>query len=317
MSAQSLSSRAIIGEFYRTLEQDIGASWIPAISNLFTSDQEGETYRWLGMVPAMREWIGGRQAKGFRANGITIQNLHFEATLEVLVREMRRDKTGQVMVRVRELAQRANAHWAKLLSTLIANGASTVCYDGEYFFDTNHSEGDSGTQSNDLSVDISALPAAVHGSTTAPSVEEMQGSIMAAIQAIYGFKDDQGEPTNENARRFMVMVPPSLWTPAYQAVYSPLAGTLQSSLDQIRTGGLDIMPVVNSRLSAWTSQFVVFRADSEIKALIRQQETDIQIKAVAEGSELEFNEDKHHYGIDAWRNVGYGDWKAACMVTMA
>lgn len=316
MSAQGLSSRAIIGEFYKTLEQDIGASWIPTISNIFTSDQEGETYRWLGMVPAMREWIGGRQAKGFRTNGITISNLHFEATLEVLVREMTRDKTGQVMVRVRELAQRANAHWAKLLSSLIAAGASTVCYDGQYFFDTDHSEGDSGSQSNSISVDISALPGAVHGATTAPSTEEMQGSVMAAIQAIYGFKDDQGEPTNENARRFLVMVPPSLWTPAYQAVYSPLAGTLQSSLDQIRTGGLDIVPVVNSRLSAWTANFAVFRTDSEVKPLIRQQETDIQIKAVAEGSELEFNEDKHHYGIDAWRNVGYGDWKAACLVTM-
>jgi len=74
--------------------------------------------------------------------------------------------------------------------------------------------------------------------------------------------------------------------------------------------------VVNSRLSAWTANFAVFRTDSEIKPLIRQQETDIQVKAIAEGSELEFNEDKHHYGIDAWRNVGYGDWKAACLVTM-
>lgn len=187
------------------------------------------------------------------------------------------------MVRVRELALRANAHWAKLLSTLIAAGGSTVCYDGEYFFDTDHPE--SGTsQSNSISVDISELPASVKGTTAAPSVEQMQASIMAAVQAIYGFVDDQGEPTNENARRFLVMVPPSLWTPAYQAVYSPLAGTLQSSLDQIRTGGLDLVPVVNSRLSAWTANFAVFRTDSEIKPLIRQQETDIQVKAIAEGA---------------------------------
>lgn len=316
MSAISLGSRAIVGEFYKTLEQDLGNSWIPVVSNLFTSDQESETYRWLGMIPSMREWVGGRQAKGFRENGITIENKHFEATLEVLVREMRRDKTGQVMVRIRELATRANAHWAKLLSTLIVNGSSTVCYDGQYFFDTDHSEGDSGTQSNSISVDISAMPGSVHGSTTAPSTEEMQSAIMAAVQAIYSFKDDQGEPTNENARNFLIMVPPSLWTPAYQSVYSPLAGTLQSSLDQIRSGGLNLTPVVNARLSSWTASFAVFRADSEVKPLIRQQEKDIEIKAIAEGSELEFNEDKHHYGIEAWRNVGYGDWKAACLVTM-
>lgn len=316
MSAASLGSRAIIGEFYKTLEQDLGNSWIPSVSNYFTSDQDSETYKWLGMVPQMREWIGGRNAKGFRDNGITIENKHFEATLEVLVRELRRDKTGQVLVRVRELAQRANAHWAKLLSSLILNGASSVCYDGQYFFDTDHAEGDSGTQSNSISVDISALPSAVHGSTTAPSVEEMQGSIMNAIQAIYGFKDDQGEPLNENARNFLVMVPPSLWQPAMSAVYTPLAGALQTSMDQIRMGGLTIIPVVNARLSTWTANLAVFRTDSEVKPFIRQEEESIQMKAIAEGSELEFKEDKHHYGLDSWRNVGYGIWQNACLVTM-
>jgi phage major head subunit gpT-like protein len=121
MSAKGLSSRAIIGRFYQRLEQNPGLEWVAALSNYFTSDQESETYKWLGQVPVMREWIGGRQAKGFRENGITIENKHFEATLEVLVRELRRDKTGQVMVRVDELADRTNAHWAKLLSELIIN----------------------------------------------------------------------------------------------------------------------------------------------------------------------------------------------------
>src|ERR1051325_10023746 len=122
MSALGLSSRAIIGSFYARLEQNTGASWIPLVSMLFNSDQDSETYKWLGMSPQMREWIGGRNAKGFRENAITIPNLHYEATMEVLLREMRRDKTGQVMVRINELADRTLSHWAKLLSTLIVNG---------------------------------------------------------------------------------------------------------------------------------------------------------------------------------------------------
>src|SRR4051812_19004368 len=133
MSAQGLSSRAIIGSFYARLEQNPGLEWINGVSMRFQSDQPSETYKWLGQVPQMREWIGGRNPKGFRENGITIENKHYEATLEILVKEMRRDKTGQVMVRVNELADRTNDHWAKLLSTLILNGASTVCYDGQYF----------------------------------------------------------------------------------------------------------------------------------------------------------------------------------------
>ncbi len=204
MGARGLGSRAIIGEFYARLEQNIGTEWINKIGMKFTSDQESETYKWLGMAPAMRQWIGGREAKGFRENGITIANKKYEATLEVLLDELRRDKTGQILIRIREMADRANAHWASLLSTLILNGASTACYDADYFFGDTHIEGDSGTQDNNISVDISALATGettgTHGSTTAPSIGEMTLCIQKAISTMLGFKDDRGEPMNELAR---------------------------------------------------------------------------------------------------------------------
>lgn len=313
MGAIGLSSRAIIGEFYKTLEADPGARFIDAISMLFTSNQESETYKWLGQTPAMREWVGGRNAKGFRENGLTIINKHYEATLDVLVREMRRDKTGQVMARIRELAQRTNSHWASLLSTLILAAPSTVCYDGQYFFDTDHSEGDSGTQDNDLSIDISALPGSVHGSITVPSVEEMQQVIMMMIAQILGFKDDQGEPMNENARSFLVMVPMPLYIMAQNAISMP-RGTGVSEL--MAPPDVSISVAMNARLGTWTSSLAVFRTDGNIKPFIRQQETEVELKAKAEGSEYEFDNDAHQYGVDAWRNVGYGYWQHSCFATL-
>lgn len=39
------------------------------------------------------------------------------------------------------------------------------------------------------------------------------------------------------------------------------------------------------------------------------------MSAIAEGSELEFKERKHHYGVKAIRNVGYGYWQRACLTT--
>lgn len=311
MGAGTLTSRAIIGEFYKTLNAGAGAPWINPISMYVKSDQESETYAWLGMAPTLREWIGGRNAKGFKENGIEIKNKHFEATLEVLVRELRRDKSGQVMIRIRELARRANTHWASLLSTLIINGESTVCYDGQYFFDTDHSEGDSGTQSNDLSVDISTLPALVHGSTTQPSPEELQQSVNQAISAIMGFKDDQGEPMNEDASQFLVMVPQSLHIIANTALTMPHGtGVSEQSRHQVQ-----VVCVPNPRLT-WTDKFAVFRTDGEVKPFIRQEETGAIMKAKAEGSEFEFDNDMHQYGVDTWRNAGYGYWQHACLVTM-
>ena len=58
------------------------------------------------------------------------------------------------------------------------------------------------------------------------------------------------------------------------------------------------------------------RADGDVKAFIRQEETAVQIKAKAEGSEYEFDHDAHQYGVDTWRNVGYGYWQQACQVTL-
>lgn len=313
MSAnKGLSSRAIIGRFYQRLEMATAASWISDISMYFESDQESETYKWLGMAPAMREWIGGRHAKGFRENGVTIENKKFEATLEVPVDWLRRDKTGQIMVRVDEMVDRTVTHWQSLLSANIAAAEATVCYDGQYFFDVDHSEGSSGSQSNDITVDISAVPAAVHGTTTAPSVEEMRAMIMAGVEKMLGFKDDQGEPMNEMARTFLIQVPTAWFSTAASAINNPVVGggdtNVMTNLD-----GYTFRLAVNPRLT-WTDKLAVFRADGTVKPFIRQEEEGVTVSAVAEGSELEFKEDKHEYGVKALRNTGYGYWQQACLV---
>ena len=312
MGLEKLSSRAVIGMFYDELAADPGAAWIKDIAMYFTSDQDTEKYPWIGMVSKMREWVGGRQPKGFRDNQIEVANKHFEATLDILVKDLRRDKTGQIRARIAELATRANAHWASLLSTLLINAASSVCYDGQYFFDTDHSEGDSGAQDNDLTVDISGLPASVHGSTTAPSVEEMQQTILKAITAILGFKDDQGEPMNETAKAFRVLTPASLYLTAAKAIALPI-GTGMS--EQNVTPDMSIAVSMNPRLT-WTDSITVFRADGKVKPFIMQEELGIQMKAKAEGSEYEFDNDAHQYGIDSWRNVAYGYWQHSCLIQM-
>jgi phage major head subunit gpT-like protein len=314
MSAKGLSSRVIIGSFFAALAAQDGMSWIPDVSMLFTSDQDSEEYKWLGQSPAMREWVGGRNAKGFTENGITIINKHYEGTIEVLKKELRRDKTGQVLIRINELARRAVTHWANLVSTLIVNGAAADCYDGQFFFDTDHSEGSSGTQSNDLSLDISDYGVVAAGVITAPSIEEMQQVILAGVAAILGFKDDQGEPMNEDAKNFLVMVPSSLYLSAAKAIAMPV-GT--SITEHGLPADMQIRAVMNPRLNAtFTDSFPVFRTDGAVKPFIRQQETELEMKAKGDGSEFEFDEDKHQYGVDTWRNVGYGYWQHACLMTM-
>lgn len=316
----NLSSRAIVGSFYETLEQGFDTGWPNLIGWMNDmSDQESETYNWLGMSPAMREWIGGRQAKGLRTNGLTIINKKFEATLQIAVDDIRRDKTGQIMVRVAELAERVNSHWASLLSTLIKNGdtdTNGTCYDGQYFFDTDHSEGDSGTLSN-------AITASDYGDlnvTTAanPTPEEMAKVIMKMVQHQYSFLDDQGEPLNENARRFALMVPIGMWGAAQQAVQKDFVSTGSGAIDNpLKTSAFSIDAVIANPRLDWTAELALFRVDGRVRPFILQSEQGLTTSMIAEGSEHEFENDEWLFGVKAIRNVGYGMWQHAVKATLS
>jgi phage major head subunit gpT-like protein len=308
MDQSLLSSRAIEKAYFARREQNLLTGWHGQVANRFTSDQSSETYAFLGFAPALREWIGGRQAKGMLGNSYTIANKHYEGTMEVSVKDVRRDKTGQIRARLEEFADQSEIHWQTLLTSLIEGGESTTCYDGQYFFDTDHSEGSSGSQSNDLTY------AAATGTT--PTKEEMQLAILQSISAIIGFKDDQGRPMNPGARSFTVMVPPTYYMIGLAAVSESLNIALSANMNPNAIGGgFNINVEMNPDLT-WTTKFATFRTDSPIKALIMQEESPLEFKSKAEGSEFEFDNDAWQFGVDGWRNVGYGYWQRACLTTI-
>jgi len=316
MADQSiLSSRAIAGMYFARLETNPGLAWVEGVSNMFNSDQGSETYAFLGQSPAFREWIGGRQVKSLRDSSLIISNKHYEASLEIAKKDVRRDKTGQIMVRVQEFADRAVTHWASLLTTLILDGPSTVCYDGQFYFDTDHVEGDSGSQSNDITVDISVFDS-TRDSVTNPTNLQAQVVIGKCIEKILSFKDDRGEPMNENAMSFLVVVPVGLYIPFLAAINVLATAAMSQNINpSLVKPGMVIDVQMNPRLT-WTDSVAVFRTDSPIKGLIRQTEQEVELKIKAEGSEYEFDNDAWQFGIDSWRNVGYGYWQRAVFAIM-
>lgn len=300
-----LTSRAVIGSFYKALHQNTGAKWMPGIAMPFNSDQASEEYAWLGQSPVMREWVGGRHAKGFSENSIIVKNLHFEATVEILVRHLRRDKSGQALVRIRDLAMRTNSHVAALLSTLMTGGKDTACYDDEFFYDTDHQEGNNTTnQSNDISYDVTTV--------ATPTVSEAQLAMMQSVAQILSFKDNENEPMNEDAQNFLVMVPTAYYITFAKALTLPKGTDIT---EQHIPNEFNISVVANPRLST-AEEFHTFRTDGEVKPFIIQNETPVKLSAKAEGSEFEFDNDAHQYGVDVWRNVAYAYWQHACLTTL-
>ncbi|RMF71777.1 MAG: hypothetical protein D6744_17485 [Planctomycetota bacterium] len=300
-----LTSQAIVGRFYRRLEEFAQSAWWTRLAMRFSSTQESETYRWLGMVPQVREWVGGRQIRPLRNQGVTIVNKTWEATIRVDADEQRRDKSGQILVRVNEMARRVATHPNKLLTDLILNGESDAAYDGESFFGTNHNEGDSGAQSNSITYDV--------GTPTAPSDAEMYAAIVKAIGQLLTIKDDQGEPMNESASEFLVMTPMPLLSATLTALS---AQQINASSNPLSVGDpFRVNWVANPRLT-WTDKFAVFRTDGQSRPFIFQEELPVQVQVLAEGSELEINENQHQYGVKAIHQAGYGFWQDACLVTL-
>jgi len=315
----TLSDRAVTGILFNELEAAASRSWTSQIANQLTSDQDAETYAGAGVVPAMREWSGGKLVKNVREHSHIITNKDWESTIELTRKDLRRDKTAQLVMKAQELANRAVEHEAKLLSTLIntANAATEgLAYDGQFFFDTDHSVGNSGTMDNDIAIDISALPlgaTTVHGTVTAPAVGEMALCIQQAIQQIYGFKDDEGEPTNTGSVSFAVMVPTWLWASASAAVR---VNNLAQGFDNPLVGsGLNVTVIANPRLT-WTDSYAVFVTDGGVKPFISQIESGPMIEILGEGSDYSFFNKAHLFSVIKAGNVGFHQFTKACYVTM-
>ncbi len=334
-----------MGFFFAALEQYTGQSWIDKVSNAFESNQDTETYAGLGSVPQFREWTGSKQANSFNEFSVTIQNRDFEATIMFKNKDLRRDKTDQIRARIGELAQRAVAHDALLLSALINGGTSTTvsipgvrsttiaCYDGQPLFSASHLLG---TQSlnNMLTLSLTTLATQLGtnvgvGTTTSPTPAAMSALIQLCIQQLYGFLDDHGQPLNEMAREFVVMVPVSFSGAANAAVKgqylalgynNPLKFAEAPSLSET---SFTIVP--NPRLT-WTTSIAVFCADSPYKALIRQYEeltprsadetafgedegmavgSGVVMKVLGPGSDHEYKNNEQLFSVE---KSGFGGW---------
>lgn len=302
---QKITTNGVKGMILAALDTGSNA-WVGDIAMTITSDQAQENYAWLGSAPALREFIGGRTPKELAENGFIISNKDYEGSIVVKSKDMRRDKLGMIQVRVNQLAERALDHPAKLLTNLLMTGASALCYDNQYFFDTDHVEGQSGPQSNSITHDI-VTP-------TAPTVDEFAPAVMKAIQAIVGFKDDAGEPMNQSAANFQLQVPVGFMAVALEAVTALLGTGGKSNTLPALKGKFTLDVVVNPRLT-WTDRFALIRTDSAAKAFILQQEDIPDVVALGEGSEYEQLNKEQLYGIDWTGNVGFGYWQHAVLVT--
>lgn len=123
------------------------ASMWGAVAMETLSSGRSMDYAWLGDFPMMREWLGERVIKNLSAHHYEIVNKDFESTIEVDRNDIEDDQIGVYTPMIQGLGQAAKQHPDVLVFALLAAGFATTCFDGQYFFDSDHPVG-AGSASN-------------------------------------------------------------------------------------------------------------------------------------------------------------------------
>jgi phage major head subunit gpT-like protein len=102
------------------------------------SSSASNTYGWLNQFPTLREWVGDRVLKDMAAQAYQLQNKLYEGTVAVPRTDIEDDNVGVYTPLFSEMGRAAATHPDQLVFSLLKTAHTTTCYDGQFFFDTDH-----------------------------------------------------------------------------------------------------------------------------------------------------------------------------------
>lgn len=102
------------------------------------STTEANEYGWLEQLPRIREWLGDRVIHGIKASDYRLRNRPWELTIGVDRDKIEDDNLGIFAPLFAEMGRATAVFPDELVFGLAKDGFSTTCYDGQFFFDTDH-----------------------------------------------------------------------------------------------------------------------------------------------------------------------------------
>jgi phage major head subunit gpT-like protein len=275
----------------------------PRISTVFPSNRLTEDYAFLGNMPGVREWDGDRQFKELRGARFAIENKHWESSLAIKKTDIDDDNLGLYGPLMEALADEASYHPDELLFETLVAGDGAACFDGQFFYDTDHVWGDSGSQSNDLTSTVVL--------NTAVTAAEFRASYHQAREAMLNFSRDNGKlfhrPTIGNMSDLMILVPTELELAAHEAIRSIVLANNTNIV-------LDSPSIVTSAHLTTATEWYLFHLGGVLKPFVFQNREPIMRQMKGE-DDLEFKDVK--FMTEARYNVGYLAWWSAVLTTFA
>ncbi|MDM5062623.1 Mu-like prophage major head subunit gpT family protein [Aeromonas salmonicida] len=108
------------------------------VSTVIQSSAGATGYGWLGDFPRLKEWIGDRQLKQLSKLGYSIVNKTFEASVAIKRTDYEDNDYGRYGIIFEQMGYDAAMYPDEHVFTLLKNGFTELCYDGQPFFDVDH-----------------------------------------------------------------------------------------------------------------------------------------------------------------------------------
>ena len=275
----------------------------PTLAMVMDSNQESEDYDWLGQVPGMREWLGDRKFKQLGSYEFNIRNRDWEQSIQLPKKKIDDGRTGYFNNIAEMMAIEAAYHPDELLVELINAGQTTRCFDGQYFFDTDHEMGDSGVQSN--------LRTRTVADANNPTQEEIRTIVHQTMDDFLGFRGDNGKaihrPTVQPISDLLLAVPTAWYSTAVEAFAARLRVDSGAAVDNWNI----VSPRVIA-LQGLNNVIDVYRTNQPLKPFVFQDRQPLGFSTKGEDDreykDIKFMGDaRYNVGVLAWwmaiRNV--------------
>lgn len=296
-----LSEAGLRSEFFGIYDPADDEALHQLVAERIASTKDVEHHRWLGSLPSMEEWGPGLKLHGLRTDSYDVANMLYATGIEADQTEIDDDQTGQIVRRVRQLAEQAALHKDQVLGDLLENGGSTgfISYDGKIFFSASHESGASGTQDNDLTEGVADDDVNVF------TAAEGETALQNAITAMLDFKDDRGRSMNIKPTG-LVLVCPNRQLYRWKKVVET---ALISNTDNVMKNSVSVIPFGELTTDG---VWYLFKTDGVFKPFIFQDREAVKFE---QSDEDRFKRNKILYKVQGRYRLAYGLWQYAVRTT--
>ncbi len=262
------------------------------VATLVPSTGKSNDYSWLSNFPKMRKWIGDKQVKALEANGYTLINDDFEATVAVKRNDIKDDQLGIYAPQAQDAGFSAKQWPDEIVFELLNQGFTALCYDKKPFFFDKHPVGKAlypNKGNKPLSIDTVTAARASYG---------------AARTQMRKVKDEEGRPLN--ILPDLLVVPPALEDIANALM---TADRLEDGKANPYKGTAEVL--VEPRLTSDTAWFLLDTKRPLKPLIFQQREAPEFVSQTDMNADDVFMRGEFKFGAEARGQAGFGFWQMA------